>query len=129
MNLPNDCRIKERTINLEKAFPLKGLSAKLTGVEIDLHKRKRFSCRRRISAASSASARLLKKVEAAVTPDWSVAEGGVPLIGAVAKRLGLGSLSPRKKEFDQSIKLLFVEMGGLEPPSKHRTRRLSTRLV
>ena len=34
-----------------------------------------------------------------------------------------------KKEFDQSIKLLFVEMGGLEPPSKHRTRQLSTRLV
>ena len=25
--------------------------------------------------------------------------------------------------------LLFVEMGGLEPPSKHRTRELSTRLV
>ena len=24
---------------------------------------------------------------------------------------------------------LFVEMGGLEPPSKHRTRQLSTRLV
>ena len=23
----------------------------------------------------------------------------------------------------------FVEMGGLEPPSKHRTRQLSTRLV
>ena len=23
----------------------------------------------------------------------------------------------------------FVEMGGLEPPSKHRTRGLSTRLV
>ena len=25
--------------------------------------------------------------------------------------------------------MLFVEMGGLEPPSKHRTRELSTRLV
>ena len=26
-------------------------------------------------------------------------------------------------------KIFFVEMGGLEPPSKHRTRELSTRLV
>ena len=40
MNLPNDCRIKKRTINLEKAFPLKGLSAKLTGVERYLHKKR-----------------------------------------------------------------------------------------
>ena len=32
MNLPNDCQIKKRTISLEKAFPLKGLSAKLTGL-------------------------------------------------------------------------------------------------
>ena len=85
--------------------------------------------KRRISAASSASARLLIKVEAAGTPDWSAAEGGIPLKGDVAKRQGLGSLSPRKKGFDQSIKPLFVEMGGLEPPSKHRTRELSTRLV
>ncbi len=29
-------------------------------------------------------------------------------------------------EFQQ---YLFVEMGGLEPPSRHRTRQLSTRLV
>ena len=38
-----------------------GLSEQLTWVGIDLRKRKRFSRRRRISAASSASARLLKK--------------------------------------------------------------------
>ena len=28
-----------------------------------------------------------------------------------------------------SLLSFFVEMGGLEPPSKHRTRQLSTRLV
>jgi len=33
----------------------------------------------------------------------------------------------KKKETIGS--LFFVEMGGLEPPSKHRTRKLSTRLV
>ena len=73
MNLPNDCRIKKRTISLEKAFPLKGLSAKLTGVKRNLRKRQK----------PSLAAELLS----------------------------------------------FVEMGGLEPPSKHRTKRLSTRLV
>ncbi len=27
------------------------------------------------------------------------------------------------------LQAIFVEMGGLEPPSKHRTERLSTRLA
>ena len=36
-------------------------------------------------------------------------------------------ISTKKKETRWS--LFFVEMGGLEPPSKHRTRKLSTRLV
>ena len=71
--------------------------------------------KRRISAASSASARLLL-----IACDPERGCHGVT---------GVEKLSPRKKEFDQSIKLLFVEMGGLEPPSKHRTRELSTRLV
>ena len=34
-----------------------------------------------------------------------------------------------KKRFDQPTEPFLVEMGGLEPPSKHRTKRLSTRLV
>ena len=34
-----------------------------------------------------------------------------------------------EKRFDQPTEPFLVEMGGLEPPSKHRTKRLSTRLV
>ena len=37
-------------------------------------------------------------------------------------------MSPQKKVHSFAVNL-FVEMGGLEPPSKHRTRELSTRLV
>ena len=71
-----------------------------------------------------------KKVEAAGTPDWSVAEGGVPLKGDVAKRQGLRGISTNGKSPAAKAELFpFVEMGGLEPPSKHRTRELSTRLV
>ena len=40
---------------------------------------------RRISAASSASARSARQIEAAGTPDWSTAEGGIPLKGDVTK--------------------------------------------
>ena len=40
---------------------------------------------RRISAASSASARSATQIEAAGTPDWSTAEGGIPLKGDVTK--------------------------------------------
>ena len=49
----------------------------------------------------------------------------------VMKRLGSGSLSPQtEKAQPQRLSFFsFVEMGGLEPPSKHRTRELSTRLV
>ena len=33
------------------------------------------------------------------------------------------------KKRDHPVSFFCVEMGGLEPPSKHRTRKLSTRLV
>ncbi len=32
------------------------------------------------------------------------------------------------QSFDFLVTLIFVELGGLEPPSKHRTEKLSTRL-
>ena len=38
-------------------------------------------------------------------------------------------LHKQKKPSRKAELLSFVEMGGLEPPSKHRTRQLSTRLV
>ena len=44
---------------------------------------------RRISAASSASARSAKQIEAAGTSDWSVAKGGIPLIGLSAQPTGV----------------------------------------
>ena len=47
--------------------------------------------------------------------------------GCRQRRLGV-DISPRKKPSAQPM-AFFVEMGGLEPPSKHRTRELSTRLV
>ena len=34
-----------------------------------------------------------------------------------------------KKGSQDNCEPFLVEMGGLEPPSKHRTRQLSTRLV
>ena len=68
-------------MQINRDFPLspdRGCSES-TGVEIDLRKRKRFSRRRRISVVPLASARLLKKVDAAMAPDLSIAEVGIPL--------------------------------------------------
>ena len=70
-----------------------------------------------------------KKVEAAGTPDWSAAEGGMPLIGAVSEATGVRKYLHKKGPINSVDRTFFVEMGGLEPPSKHRTKQLSTRLV
>ena len=85
---------------------------------------------RRIGAASSASARSARQIEAAGTPDWSVSERrhsperGCHGVTGVKRCLRKRNKPSRKAEL-----ISFVEMGGLEPPSKHRTRELSTRLV
>ena len=117
----------------------------LTGVETGLRKRRKVqpqkAHQRRVIRVSETFDRKSKQrgrwpVPAtagccAAKVHWTVCLSLATLTGAVAKRLGLGSLSPQtEKAQPQRLSFFsFVEMGGLEPPSKHRTRELSTRLV